>query len=1078
VQIQPARIYCQSALRSPRPEIWRPVPIQLHAVVIRISEIERLADAVITGTIQRNASAYKFAERVRQVRSCREQDREVIEPGDSTRRRCPQRFPICSDRCDGDTARRNECGTVAITLQQLKAEYSTIETEGSLQVNHFQVYMIDSHLRIQWPELAPIVLRVSIFDPHVAQRCSASRFCATLYNTDLSGFILNHMSSPPPDDSQTTGASASDPLNETSLAATRALEGSEAAGAVIGRYHLLQKIGEGGMGEVWLAEQKQPVRRRVALKVIKAGMDTREVVGRFESERQALALMDHPTIAKVYDAGSTPLGRPYFVMEYVAGLPITDYCDTHKLTTRERLELFIHVCEGVQHAHQKAIIHRDLKPSNILVGEVDGRPAPKIIDFGIAKALSQRLTEETMFTRVGAIIGTPEYMSPEQANSAGEDIDTRTDVYSLGVILYELLVGAPPLDLKKAAQHELLRKLQEDDAPKPSTKLRTLGDRSTLSARNRRTDLAVLTKQLRGDLDSIALKTLEKDRSRRYGSPSELSADILRYLKDEPVLATPPSAAYRLRKFAHRNRTLLVTLCAFALVLLVATGVSIWQAVRARKAESAAMVQRDRADREMAAAKAVSEFLQDDLLSQASTDSQGGADVKPDPDVKVRALVDRAAAKVGQKFAGKPSVESSIRATLGNTYRGLGLFDEADRQMRNAYNLSRRNRGADAPETLQILSDLGAIEADEGKFADAARTGETVFEARRRIFGPDAPQTIVALQSLAVDYLYLGHYARAEPLLVKALQIQSRSPGYDNLDTLNTSDSLATVYIDQGRYGEAEKLLRRGLESYRRVFGPEHPYTQREMFGLARCSFGKGDYAEAEQLASAVFESDRRLRGQEHSDTLSGARMLARIYLAEGKLTQAESLMKNTLQTLVRTLGPSHPDVAYNTGILAQIAERSGDYAKAEPLWRDGLATSRRSLGEKHPDTVNLMQSLANNLLEQHRYSESEAMLRAALADWGNPDADDWRPFYGRNSLGTALAYQKRYAEAEPLLLSGYKGMKDRAARIPADQQSKFREAGSRIVQLYKDWSKPVQAKEWQQITSIPYAGSTPRHDH
>ncbi|MFL6351139.1 MAG: tetratricopeptide repeat protein [Bryobacteraceae bacterium] len=885
------------------------------------------------------------------------------------------------------------------------------------------------------------------------------------------------MSSPPPDDAQTTGPSASDPLNETSIAATRALEGTEAAGTVIGRYHLLQKIGEGGMGEVWLAEQKQPVRRRVALKVIKAGMDTREIVARFESERQALALMDHPAIAKVYDAGSTPQGRPYFVMEYVAGSTITDYCDTHKLTTRERLELFIHVCEAVQHAHQKAIIHRDLKPSNILVGEVDGRPAPKIIDFGVAKALSQGLTEETMFTRVGTIVGTPEYMSPEQANSAGQDIDTRTDVYSLGVILYELLVGAPPLDLKKAAQHELLRKLQEDDAPKPSTKLRTLGDRSTLSARNRRTELAVLTKQLRGDLDSIALKTLEKDRARRYGSPSELSADILRYLKDEPVLATPPSTAYRLRKFAHRNRTLLATLSAFALVLVLAATVSLWQAVRATKAEHAAMIHRDRADREAAAARAVDEFLQDDLLSQASTDSQGGADVKPDPDVKVRTLVDRAAAKAGRKFAGKPIVEASIRATLANAYRGLGLFDEADRQMRNAYDLSRRNRGAEAPETLQMLADLQAIETDEGEFAEGARHAETVFEARRRIFGADDSRTVVALQSLAVCYLYLGQYARAEPLLIKALQIQSRSHGYDSLDTLNTSDSLATVYIHQGRYGEADKLLRRGLESYRRVFGPEHPYTQREMFGLARCSFGKGDYAEAEQLASAVLESDRKVRGQEHADTLSSARMLARIYLAEGKLTQAESLMKSTLQTVVRTLGNNHPDAVYSTEILAETSERNGEYAKAERLWRTALATSRRSLGEKHPDTVDLMQSLAGNLLEQRRCAESEAMLRAASADWSNPDPDDWRPFYGRALLGAALTEQKRYAEAEPLLLSGYKGMKNLAARIPADQQSKLRNAGTRIVQLYKGWSKPVQAREWQQITSVADAGNNPPGD-
>src|SRR5579864_6481417 len=246
------------------------------------------------------------------------------------------------------------------------------------------------------------------------------------------------------------------------------------ATTVIGRYHLLQRIGEGGMGEVWLAEQKEPVRRRVALKLVKAGMNTREVIARFESERQALALMDHPAIAKVLDAGSTAQGAPYFVMEYVAGVPITAYCDNHRLSTRDRLELFMRVCEGVQHAHQKAIIHRDLKPSNILVTESDGRAAPKIIDFGVAKALTHELTAETMFTRVGAVIGTPEYMSPEQANSSGEDIDTRTDVYSLGVIFYELLAGAPPIDLRRIAFDEFLRRLREEEPPKPSTKIRTL----------------------------------------------------------------------------------------------------------------------------------------------------------------------------------------------------------------------------------------------------------------------------------------------------------------------------------------------------------------------------------------------------------------------------------------------------------------------------------------------------------------------------------------------------------------------------------------------------------------------------
>src|SRR5580658_5714272 len=357
--------------------------------------------------------------------------------------------------------------------------------------------------------------------------------------------------------------SSSDAPEDNAHLLTRTIGPGEAAsGTVIGGYHLLQPIGQGGMGEVWLAEQKQPVRRRVALKLIKAGMDTREVVARFESERQALALMNHPAIAKVFDAGSTPQGRPYFVMEYVTGMPITDYCDKHKLTMRQRLELFVLVCEGVQHAHQKAIIHRDLKPSNILIGEVDGKATPKIIDFGVAKATAQRLTVETMFTRAGAILGTPGYMSPEQADSAGVDVDTRTDVYSLGVVLFELLVGARPLDFHGLAFDEILRRLREQDAPRPSTKLRTLGGQSGATAQDRGADPPTLARQLRGDLDAIALKALEKDRSRRYGTPSELAADIRRYLNHEAVLAVAPSMAYRGRKFARRYRGALAAVAA------------------------------------------------------------------------------------------------------------------------------------------------------------------------------------------------------------------------------------------------------------------------------------------------------------------------------------------------------------------------------------------------------------------------------------------------------------------------------------------------------------------------------------
>ena len=399
----------------------------------------------------------------------------------------------------------------------------------------------------------------------------------------------------------------------------------------IDSYYLIELIGEGGMGEVWLAEQKEPVRRRVAIKLIKAGMDTREVVARFESERQALALMDHPAIAKVLDAGSTPEGRPYFAMEYVAGTPITTYCDRHKLTTRQRMELFIQVCEGVQHAHQKAIIHRDLKPSNILVSDVDGKPMPRIIDFGLAKATSQRLTDGSIYTRVGAVLGTLEYMSPEQADTGGEDIDTRTDVYSLGVVLYQLLVGALPLDLKKLAYEQMLRRLREQDVPRPSSRILTQGGDSAVTAQNRGTDPPSLTRQLRGDPDAVVLKALEKDRNRRYGSPSELAADIGRYLRHEPVSAHPPSAGYRARKYIRRHR-LGVAMSAAALLLLA--GFAVTEAILLRRITR----ERDRADQNLKLAeKAV-----DESLSSASAQQSQEASESPETEELRRQLQEKA----------------------------------------------------------------------------------------------------------------------------------------------------------------------------------------------------------------------------------------------------------------------------------------------------------------------------------------------------------------------------------------------------------------------------------------------------
>ena len=494
------------------------------------------------------------------------------------------------------------------------------------------------------------------------------------------------------------------------------------------------------MGEVWLAEQREPVRRRVALKLILAGMNTREVIARFESERQALALMDHPAIARVLDGGSTEQGMPFFVMEYVAGVRITAYCDNHTLSTRQRLELFVHVCEGVQHAHQKAIIHRDLKPSNILVTEVDGRAAPKIIDFGVAKALGQKLTDDSLYTRIGTLIGTPEYMSPEQASFGGEDIDTRSDIYSLGIILYELLAGSPPLELRKASLDEFLKKLREDDVPKPSTRVRTQdAAAATEAARKRRTAPATLVRQIRGELDAIALKALEKDRSRRYASASDFAADIGRYLTNQPVVAVAPSLAYRAHKFARRYRAGLITASAFALVLIVATAVSIRQSIRA--------------GREAAVAKAVNDFLQNDLLAQASAGAQAERGAKPDPNITVRTVLDRAAQQVNGKFATQPEVEVALRNTMASAYIDLALYPEARKQLERALELGRRRLGSDNPATLTAVHDLGLVADEEGRYGEAEaldRAGDGRTAPRS---GPQEPR-YPAIDERPGDCLY------------------------------------------------------------------------------------------------------------------------------------------------------------------------------------------------------------------------------------------------------------------------------------------------------------------------------------
>src|SRR5215469_7017087 len=869
------------------------------------------------------------------------------------------------------------------------------------------------------------------------------------------------------------------------------LAARETEGTLIGRYRLMQKIGEGGMGEVWLADQKGPVRRRVALKLVKAGMNTAEVIARFESERQALALMEHPAISKVLDAGSTPEGTPYFVMEYVAGVPITAYCDNHRLNTRERLDLFLRVCEGVQHAHQKAIIHRDLKPSNILVTEVDGKAAPKIIDFGVAKALTQRLIADTIFTRAGAIVGTPEYMSPEQALSSGEDIDTRTDVYSLGIIFYELLAGTPPLQLREIAFEEFLRRLREEEPPKPSTMIRTQ-DRATSVelARRRQTEPLELAKLVRGDLDSIALKALEKERSRRYGSPSDFAADIARYLKSEPVLAVPPSMAYRGRKFARRYRVALVTACAFLLVLVVATVVSIRQSMRANS--------------EAAMAQAVNDFLQNDLLAQASAATQSGASAKPDPHLEVRTALDRAAARITGTFDRQPEVEAAIRNTIGETYMNLGIYPEARKQLLLALDLSRRALGANSPRALKIISRLGRAAFLEGKYPESEALFSQALESQRRVLGSKHIDTLYSMNDLANAYAIQGKFALADPLYRQTLDVRGGVLGPEHPDTLATMNNLGISHYQHGKYAQAEALFSQTLEIRRRVLGPEHPDTLRSMNNLAIAYDAQGKYAQAEALDSQTVSIERRVLGSEHPEALRSMGNLANLYYDQGKYTQAEALDKQSLQIQRRVLGLEHPDTLASLNNLANVYTLQGRYSQAEALHSQALEIKRRLLGPEHydtlvflsdfasmyqrqgkfvpaesyatqtpagrrralgsenPDTMASAADLALAYVSERKFVEAEPLAREALEFNRKKQPADWQRFRAESLLGASLAGQKKYAEAEPLLLSGYHGMLERKNRMAVPDQYHLDRAGESIVQLYSAWGQPGKAAEWK----------------
>ena len=699
----------------------------------------------------------------------------------------------------------------------------------------------------------------------------------------------------------------------------------DASGRVIDGYRLVRRIGEGGMGEVWLAAQEAPVRREVALKLVRTGMDSQRIAARFEAERQALALMSHPAIATVLDGGSTSAGQPYFVMEYVDGRPVTEYADAVCAPLRARIALFLEICHGVHHAHQKAVIHRDLKPSNILVSVASGRPQPKIIDFGIAKALAHRLAPHGQTTEQGLLLGTPEYMSPEQADLTSGDIDTRSDVYSLGALLYELLAGALPFDserLRARGLDELRRTIREIDPPPPSVRLAALATADTVAAA-RASDPASLTRALRGDLDAIVMKALEKERGQRYGSAAELADDLQRYLADAPIRARPAHLGYRMRKYARRHRAGVAVAGAAAALLL---GFTITLAVEVRQASR----ERDRANREAEVARRTLDFVVD-MFKVSDPDRSRGKRIT------AREILDQSSAQIGRELVQEPEVQARLMSSIARVYDQLGLDDSALPLAERAVLTQLLVLGPEDRETLRSQTDLATIERELGAFASAEQQLRAVIAIQRRVLGADHPDTLTADYQLAAVLAQRGHPAEADRVLREVIAGRARLLGPSDRATLVAINALALTLSARGRHDEAEGLLREVYALQRVQVGADHPTAIAALHNLGSCLVRSRHFAEARIVNTEVVATSRRILGREHPETLGAMDNLAFALSGLHERAAAEQLMREVLAVKRRVLPVGHPQTALTLYNLACLLALQGQTAEALAYLRDSL---------------------------------------------------------------------------------------------------------------------------------------------
>ena len=804
---------------------------------------------------------------------------------------------------------------------------------------------------------------------------------------------------------------ARDPVTETA-------EGPASAGGLtgtrIGPYKILREIGEGGFGAVYLAEQEQPFQRTVALKVIKAGMDTRQVVARFEAERQALALMDHPHIARVIDAGATAAGRPYFVMDFVKGEPITKYCDRHTMPLRARLELFVQVCDAVQHAHGKGIIHRDLKPTNILVGVQDGVPWARVIDFGIAKATAGKLTHHTLVTEQFAMIGTPEYMSPEKAEGSA-DIDTRTDIYSLGIVLYELLTGSTPFDSKVFRQGgvaDIQRQIRERTPPKPSTRISQAGDAITEIARSRQTDPKRLTLRVRGELDWIVLKAVEKDRARRYETANGLGMDIRRYLAGEPVAAAPPSATYQLEKLLRRYRVGVAVAAAFVVLLGALAATTAVQNVRVRR-------ERDQAERERQKAEQITELLVSLFNVNDPAEGKGAT-------VTAREILDRGAKQIPQSLADQPDVRASLLGTIGEIYTQLGLFEPAQPLLDESLRLSR-SLPLNAPALAESLARLAALELDRGQADTAEKLAREALMLRRQIHGPEHRAVASAMGRLAAALQAGQRFEESEQMYRDAVALDRKLGAGNQPAAVMRLGDLAVLLEYRGHREEAERLHREALAAARVAYGTAHPDLAAIIFNLGNLLRQTDRPAEAEPLLREALAIDRQLLGNEHPSVASDLNVLGLVLRTRGALDEAERVLREALAIKRKSLGNDHPNVPPAINNLALVLGEAGRYDEAVSLARETVALDRKVLGSEHRGLATHMMNLGMLLNEGGHAAEGEAVVREALAmrvkllEPNHPDLS-----LGQVRLGEVLLAQRKVPEAIEVL--------EKARSFPVDK--------------------------------------------